>query len=162
MPRFYYLSVRKYTKQVILSRKSYKIRSPSSSSEYISSHTPDNRLTYFNRAYNQVHKLLQKQINRPFLKRYLKRDEILRKIQGCDASLNNALGMFSVSPSSSYIHSYLTLPRFYLAFHPNPYPSSSPRLRTPASSRHRSPHPRRPRFSRYPHPSQRPTHALRQ
>jgi abelson tyrosine-protein kinase 1 len=39
---------------------------------------------------------MQKQINRPFLKRYLKRDEILGNIQGCDAALNNALGMFGV------------------------------------------------------------------
>ena len=37
-----------------------------------------------------------RQVNRPFIKRYLKRDDILRAIQGCDAELNNALNMFSV------------------------------------------------------------------
>ena len=49
-----------------------------------------------NRAFADVHSLMQKQVSRPFIKRYLKRDEILRAIQGCDVELNNALGMFSV------------------------------------------------------------------
>ena len=35
--------------------------------------------------------------HRPFLKRYLKRDEILSSITACDAVLNEALGMFGVS-----------------------------------------------------------------
>jgi abelson tyrosine-protein kinase 1 len=35
-------------------------------------------------------------MNRPFLKRYLRRDEILRDIATCDAELGGALGMFSV------------------------------------------------------------------
>jgi len=39
---------------------------------------------------------LLKQIHRPFLKRYLKRDEILRDIAICDTGLGDALGMFSV------------------------------------------------------------------
>jgi len=44
---------------------------------------------------------MQRQVNRPFIKRYLKRDDILRAIQGCDAELNNALNMFSVCGSIS-------------------------------------------------------------
>ena len=34
--------------------------------------------------------------HRPFLKRYLKRDEILFSISSCDAALNDALGLFGV------------------------------------------------------------------
>ncbi|ESK86494.1 hypothetical protein Moror_9860 [Moniliophthora roreri MCA 2997] len=48
-------------------------------------------------AFNTVYIFLQKQAHRPFLKRYLKRDEILRQIEGCDAELQEALGMFSLS-----------------------------------------------------------------
>jgi len=39
---------------------------------------------------------MQKQVNRPFIKRFLKRDDILRAIQERDAELNDALNMFSV------------------------------------------------------------------
>lgn len=38
-----------------------------------------------------------KQSHRPFIKRYLQRDEIQRALAGCDNSLSDALGMFSVS-----------------------------------------------------------------
>ncbi|EEB90296.1 hypothetical protein MPER_11513, partial [Moniliophthora perniciosa FA553] len=48
-------------------------------------------------AFNAVYIFLQKQAHRPFLKRYLKRDEILKQIEGCDAQLQEALGMFSLS-----------------------------------------------------------------
>ncbi|KAK7046148.1 hypothetical protein VNI00_007151 [Paramarasmius palmivorus] len=48
-------------------------------------------------AFNAVYVFLQKQAHRPFLKRYLKRDEILKQIEGCDAELQEALGMFSLS-----------------------------------------------------------------
>ena len=48
------------------------------------------------RAFKAVHILLQKQVHRPFLKRYLKRDDILRNINGCDAALSDALSLFSV------------------------------------------------------------------
>ncbi|KAF9462806.1 hypothetical protein BDZ94DRAFT_1260375 [Collybia nuda] len=48
-------------------------------------------------AFNDVHHFLQKQVHRPFLKRYLKRDEILKQIDGCDQGLGEALGMFSLS-----------------------------------------------------------------
>ena len=47
-------------------------------------------------AFKEVHVFLQKQAHRPFLHRYLKRDEIQRSISHCDASLNDALDMFSV------------------------------------------------------------------
>ena len=39
---------------------------------------------------------MQKQVNRPFIKRYLKRDDILEAIQGSDTELDNALSVFSV------------------------------------------------------------------
>lgn len=38
-----------------------------------------------------------KQSHRPFIKRYLQRDEIQRALVGCHNSLSDALGMFSVS-----------------------------------------------------------------
>jgi abelson tyrosine-protein kinase 1/abelson tyrosine-protein kinase 2 len=38
-----------------------------------------------------------KQAHRPFLKRYLKREEILRDISGCDKALGEALSMFGAS-----------------------------------------------------------------
>ena len=41
--------------------------------------------------------------HRPFLKRYLKRDEILSSITSCDAALNDALEMFGVRLFSSAI-----------------------------------------------------------
>ncbi|KAG7086098.1 hypothetical protein E1B28_003613 [Marasmius oreades] len=54
-------------------------------------------ITKLTEAFNSVYVFLQKQAHRPFLKRYLKRDEILRQIQGCDVELQEALGMFSLS-----------------------------------------------------------------
>ncbi|KAI0317882.1 hypothetical protein OF83DRAFT_1171602 [Amylostereum chailletii] len=48
-------------------------------------------------AFEDVHTFLKKQAHRPFLKRYLKKDEILRSIAYCDASLSDALGMFGLS-----------------------------------------------------------------
>ncbi|KAJ7731571.1 hypothetical protein DFH07DRAFT_755579 [Mycena maculata] len=48
-------------------------------------------------SFTQVHDFLVKQAHRPFLKRYLKRDEIVREISSCDTSLSDALGMFSLS-----------------------------------------------------------------
>ena len=51
-----------------------------------------------NRAFVRVHALMQKQVNRPFIKRYLKRDDILQAIQECDTELTSALNMFSVGP----------------------------------------------------------------
>ncbi|KAI0338659.1 hypothetical protein BDW22DRAFT_693644 [Trametopsis cervina] len=48
-------------------------------------------------AFNKVLVLLQKQNRRPFLKRYLKREEIQIELAGCDAALNDALSVFGVS-----------------------------------------------------------------
>ncbi|KAI0070864.1 hypothetical protein K474DRAFT_1607894 [Panus rudis PR-1116 ss-1] len=48
-------------------------------------------------SFAKVRALLVKQAHRPFLKRYLKRDEIQREIAICDRALNDALGMFSLS-----------------------------------------------------------------
>ena len=49
------------------------------------------------RSFEGVYHLLIKLSNRPFLKRYLRRDEILRDISDCDGSLRDALGLFGVS-----------------------------------------------------------------
>jgi hypothetical protein len=49
------------------------------------------------RSFTAVLHFLIKQTSRPFLKRYLKRDEILRDIAACDSSLRDALGLFGVS-----------------------------------------------------------------
>jgi abelson tyrosine-protein kinase 1 len=56
--------------------------------------------------------------NRPFLKRYLKRDEIMREIAGCDTALGDAFALFNVrrvpillllaSLNSSYLLSFQT------------------------------------------------------
>ncbi|KAJ3745993.1 hypothetical protein DFH05DRAFT_1394532 [Lentinula detonsa] len=48
-------------------------------------------------SFNDVHALLVKQAGRPFLKRYLKRDEISKQLHQCDIGLQEALGMFSIS-----------------------------------------------------------------
>jgi abelson tyrosine-protein kinase 1/abelson tyrosine-protein kinase 2 len=47
------------------------------------------------RAFEGVRRLLVKEAQRPFIKRYLKRDEILRDIAGCDADVRAALDMFN-------------------------------------------------------------------
>ncbi|KAM6492858.1 hypothetical protein JOM56_010992 [Amanita muscaria] len=48
-------------------------------------------------SFSLVYNLLHKMNRRPFLKRYLKRDEILRQISECDKGLTDALGMLSIS-----------------------------------------------------------------
>jgi hypothetical protein len=53
-------------------------------------------LTGLCRAFTDVLYFLTKMGHRPFLKRYLKRDEILFNIASCDAALNDALGLFGV------------------------------------------------------------------
>ncbi|KAH9985258.1 hypothetical protein BJV77DRAFT_1084863 [Russula vinacea] len=50
-----------------------------------------------NEAFAEVLYFLTKMGHRPFLKRYLKRDEILSSIASCDAVLSDALGMFGLS-----------------------------------------------------------------
>jgi hypothetical protein len=54
------------------------------------------------RAFDDVHELLLKQAHRPWIKRYLKRDEILEMIAACDAGLTEALGRFSVNMNSFF------------------------------------------------------------
>jgi len=49
------------------------------------------------RVFSRSLPLLMKQSSRPFLKRYLRRDETLRDISDCDSSLRDALGLFGVS-----------------------------------------------------------------
>ncbi|KAJ2913976.1 hypothetical protein MD484_g6442, partial [Candolleomyces efflorescens] len=44
-----------------------------------------------------VLQFMQKQVRRPFLKRYLKRDEIQRDLDVCDEGLRDALSLFSLS-----------------------------------------------------------------
>ncbi|KAK2463882.1 hypothetical protein APHAL10511_004054 [Amanita phalloides] len=48
-------------------------------------------------SFSLVYDLLHKLNHRPFLKRYLKRDDILRQISECDKALTDALSMFSIS-----------------------------------------------------------------
>ncbi|KAF8957169.1 hypothetical protein BDZ97DRAFT_1707220 [Flammula alnicola] len=48
-------------------------------------------------AYTNVYRFMLKQTNRPWLKRYLRRDEILRDIAACDSMLRDALGLFGIS-----------------------------------------------------------------
>ncbi|KAI0270447.1 hypothetical protein BC834DRAFT_922465 [Gloeopeniophorella convolvens] len=57
-------------------------------------HSPIAKL---NEAFEEVLYFLRKLGHRPFLKRYLKREEILRNITFCDAALSDALGMFGLS-----------------------------------------------------------------
>ena len=47
-------------------------------------------------SYKEVHRFLTRQSHRPFIKRYLQRDEIQRALAGCHNSLTDALGMFNV------------------------------------------------------------------
>ena len=51
--------------------------------------------------YKQVLIVVEKQSRRPFLKRYLKRDESRRDLMQCQEFLNDALQMFTVTMSSS-------------------------------------------------------------
>ncbi|KAL1695922.1 hypothetical protein GGG16DRAFT_44228 [Schizophyllum commune] len=48
-------------------------------------------------AFAQIQAFLNQQAHRPFIKRYLKRDDILRQLQGCDAALQDAVDAFGLS-----------------------------------------------------------------
>ncbi|KAL1669009.1 hypothetical protein GGF50DRAFT_45197 [Schizophyllum commune] len=48
-------------------------------------------------AFAQIQAFLNQQAHRPFIKRYLKRDDILRQLQGCDAALQDAVDAFGFS-----------------------------------------------------------------
>ena len=47
--------------------------------------------------FRRIEHLVHKQVSRPFLKRYLKRDEDAWKIAACNVSLTDTVGMFSVA-----------------------------------------------------------------
>lgn len=47
---------------------------------------------------------MQKQVRRPFLKRYLKRDEIQYDLKACNDGLNDALALFSISVQTRTLH----------------------------------------------------------
>ncbi|KAJ7257368.1 hypothetical protein C8J57DRAFT_990024, partial [Mycena rebaudengoi] len=49
------------------------------------------------KTFTQVRNFLIKLVHRPFLKRCIKREDILRDIAGCDTSLSDAMSMFSLS-----------------------------------------------------------------
>ncbi|VDC03563.1 unnamed protein product [Peniophora sp. CBMAI 1063] len=53
-------------------------------------------ITRLENAYAEIAAFLQRQLSRSFFQRYLKRDDIQRDIQHCDALLSDALGMFNV------------------------------------------------------------------
>ncbi|KAI0324972.1 kinase-like protein [Cubamyces sp. BRFM 1775] len=48
-------------------------------------------------SFHEVHAFLVKQAHRPFIKRYLQRDEIQRALTDCHTGLNDAMSMFSLS-----------------------------------------------------------------
>lgn len=50
-------------------------------------------------AFENVKQLFIKEAHRPFIKRYLKRDDIMRSISACDADIRSALDMFNLSVS---------------------------------------------------------------
>ncbi|EPQ61024.1 hypothetical protein GLOTRDRAFT_11526, partial [Gloeophyllum trabeum ATCC 11539] len=57
-------------------------------------HEPIDKLT---EAFVKVQELLQRQVQRHLFARYLKREEIVREIGGCDSVLGDALEMFSLA-----------------------------------------------------------------
>ena len=87
-------------------------------------------ISALNRAFGEVREFLKKLGHRPFLKRYLKRNEILSSITACDTSLNEALGMFSVS-AVFHLQSWSILTRTsaLTAFYPDPYSEAYPSQR---------------------------------
>jgi hypothetical protein len=48
-------------------------------------------------SFRGIEKFIHKQVIRPFLKRYLKREEDARKIVSCDASLTDSVSLFSIA-----------------------------------------------------------------
>jgi abelson tyrosine-protein kinase 1 len=79
-------------------------------------------LTGLYRAFTEVLYFLTKMGHRPFLKRYLKRDEILSSIASCDAVLSDALGMFGVSVIFCNLRGIWVSTHFVLtALYPNPH-----------------------------------------
>ncbi|KAF8334168.1 uncharacterized protein EI90DRAFT_3015196 [Cantharellus anzutake] len=59
--------------------------------------TLEEPLTKLNVTYHEIEDLMQKQVERPFIKRYLKRDEVLGIIQDCHEKLTDNLGAFGLA-----------------------------------------------------------------
>ncbi|EJD55610.1 hypothetical protein AURDEDRAFT_109872 [Auricularia subglabra TFB-10046 SS5] len=57
----------------------------------------DEPLRALHQAFKRTHQIVQKQAQRPFLKRYLKRDEDERKIEHCGVALQAAMNSYSLS-----------------------------------------------------------------
>jgi abelson tyrosine-protein kinase 1 len=79
----------------------------------------------FRRAFQGVLHFLTKLGHRPFLKRYLRRDEIAFTISSCDAALNDALGTFGVGLSPHFGAFELTSLTL-TAVHPNSHAQVNP------------------------------------
>ena len=61
-------------------------------------------------AFQMVAQMMQKQAERPFLKRYLKRDDITRQIRECNDALTSAVDVFSVSRSLEDVLTPISIP----------------------------------------------------
>ena len=77
---------------------------------------------FITRSFEVIHHFLIKQSSRPFLKRYLRRDEILEDISVCDSSLRDALGLFGVNSSERFQR--VLHPTSFIGFNPNPHTSA--------------------------------------
>ncbi|KAH9926665.1 uncharacterized protein BXZ73DRAFT_78744 [Epithele typhae] len=97
---------------------------------------PLNRLV---ESYKEVHRFLFKQARRPFIKRYLQRDEIARSLSGCHNSITDALTMFNTSIQIRILKQVLAAEKQRQAdtaalldsmhsSHPSPSISSSPNV----------------------------------
>lgn len=65
------------------------------------------------RSFEGVYYFLNKQTTRPFLKRYLRRDQIFQDRAACDASLRDALTMFNVNCLQMFSKETCYLPFFF-------------------------------------------------
>ncbi|KDQ11798.1 hypothetical protein BOTBODRAFT_35049 [Botryobasidium botryosum FD-172 SS1] len=48
-------------------------------------------------SFEMIHRMMKKQAERPFIKRYLKRDEVLQQIRECNESLSDSMSVFNLS-----------------------------------------------------------------
>jgi hypothetical protein len=48
------------------------------------------------RAFDRIRRLMVKESTRPFIKRYLKRDDVMKEITDCDTDVREALDVFNV------------------------------------------------------------------
>ena len=88
------------------------------------------------RAFEEIHRSLDSHGHHPFLKRYLRRNEILSRISACDTSLNDALEMFGVRVVFQLVghpsRSALMLSSASTALFPVPCPKAHPSQRATA------------------------------